>query len=69
MLNQYGTPASVVQTGGRYFGFVSGGVITVSLAVRCLSDFWDQNTAVYAMSPVAAKLEEKKSELLFSRRT
>lgn len=58
MLNQYGTPASVVQTGGRYFGFVSGAVIPASLAVRWLSDFWDQNTAVYAMSPVAAKLEE-----------
>ena len=26
-LNQYGTPASVAQTGGRYFGFVDGGVI------------------------------------------
>ena len=57
-LNQYGTPASVAQTGGRYFGFVCGGVIPASLAVRWLSDFWDQNTAVYAMSPVAAKLEE-----------
>ena len=33
-LNQYGTPASVAQTGGRYFGFVDGGVIPVALAVR-----------------------------------
>ncbi len=57
-LNQYGTPASVAQTGGRYFGFVDGGVIPVALAVRWLTDFWDQNTALYLMSPVAAKLEE-----------
>ena len=57
-LDQYGTPASVAQTGGRYFGFVNGGVIPASLAVRWLSDFWDQNTALYVMSPVAAKLEE-----------
>jgi glutamate/tyrosine decarboxylase-like PLP-dependent enzyme len=57
-LNQYGTPASVAQTGGRYFGFVDGGVIPVALAARWLSDFWDQNTALYVMSPIAAKLEE-----------
>ncbi len=57
-LNQYGTPASVAQTGGRYFGFVNGGVIPVSLAARWLSDFWDQNTALYVISPVTSKLEE-----------
>jgi len=57
-LNRYGTPASVAQTGGRYFGFVNGGVIPASLAVRWLSDFWDQNTALYVISPIASKLEE-----------
>jgi len=57
-LNQYGTPASVAHTGGRYFGFVNGGVIPASLAVRWLSDFWDQNTALYVMSPITSKLEE-----------
>ena len=57
-LNQYGTPASVAQAGGRYFGFVNGGVIPVSLAARWLSDFWDQNTALYVISPIASKLEE-----------
>jgi glutamate/tyrosine decarboxylase-like PLP-dependent enzyme len=57
-LNLYGTPASVAQTGGRYFGFVNGGVIPAALAARWLSDFWDQNTALYTMSPIAAKLEE-----------
>jgi glutamate/tyrosine decarboxylase-like PLP-dependent enzyme len=58
LLNHYGSPATVAQTGGRYFGFVDGGVIPVSLAARLLSDFWDQNTALYEMSPVASKLEE-----------
>jgi glutamate/tyrosine decarboxylase-like PLP-dependent enzyme len=58
LLNQYGSPATVAQTGGRYFGFVDGGVLPISLAVRWLSDFWDQNTALYAMSPLASKLEE-----------
>jgi glutamate/tyrosine decarboxylase-like PLP-dependent enzyme len=57
-LHRYGSPASTAQTGGRYFGFVNGAVIPTSLAVRWLSDFWDQNTALYVMSPVVAKLEE-----------
>lgn len=57
-LNRYGSPATVAQTGGRYFGFVNGGVIPASLAARWLSDFWDQNTALYVISPLASKLEE-----------
>jgi len=57
-LNRYGSPATVAQTGGRYFGFVDGGVIPTSLAARLLSDVWDQNTALYDMSPLASKLEE-----------
>ncbi|SHF92865.1 Glutamate or tyrosine decarboxylase [Microbulbifer donghaiensis] len=57
-LHRYGSPASVAQTGGRYFGFVNGGTLPVSLAARWLGDFWDQNSALHVMSPVAAKLEE-----------
>lgn len=44
-LYHYGSPATVAQIGGRYFGFVNGGILPVSLAARWLSDFWDQNTA------------------------
>lgn len=57
-LHQYGSPATTAQTGGRYFGFVNGGILPLSLATKWLTDFWDQNTALYAMSPVASKLEE-----------
>ena len=56
-LNAIGGPATLAQTGGRYFGFVNGGVVPAALAVRWLSDFWDQNSALYVMSPVTAKLE------------
>lgn len=57
-LDRYGSPASVAQIGGRYFGLVNGGVIPATLAVRWLTDFWDQNTPLYLASPVVSKLEE-----------
>jgi len=57
-LDEYGSPATVAQIGGRYFGLVNGGVIPATLAVRWLTDFWDQNTPLYLTSPVASRLEE-----------
>ncbi|MDB9952046.1 aminotransferase class V-fold PLP-dependent enzyme [Porticoccaceae bacterium] len=63
-LHQYGSPASVAQTGGRYFGFVNGGILPVALATKLLTDFWDQNAALYAMSPITSKLEQVCEEWL-----
>lgn len=57
LLNKYGSPGTVSQTGGRYFGFVSGGVIPIGLAAKWLTDFWDQSTALYVTSPIVSKLE------------
>ncbi len=57
-LHQYGSPATVSQIGGRYFGLVNGGIIPTSLATRWLSDCWDQNTPLYLTSPITSKLEE-----------
>lgn len=56
-LHEWGSPATVAQTAGRYFGFVNGGAIPVALAARWLADVWDQNAALQVMSPIAAKLE------------
>jgi len=56
LLHQYGTPA-IVPYNGRYFGFVNGSMIPTSLAVKNLSIYWDQNAAMYIMSPITAKLE------------
>ena len=56
-LHNLGSPASVATNAGRYFGFVTGGVLPVSLAARWLTDFWDQNSALYLMSPITAQLE------------
>lgn len=57
-LHTIGSPATVASTGGRYFGFVNGGAIPVALGARWLADFWDQNSALFKMSPVSSKLEE-----------
>lgn len=58
LLQSAGKDAISAQGGGRYFGFVNGGILPVSLAARWLSDAWDQNAALNVMSPLAAKLEE-----------
>ena len=34
LLHAYGSPATVAQTGGRYFGFVNGNIIPTALAAR-----------------------------------
>ena len=57
LLHEIGSPATVAQGGGRYFGFVNGGVFPAALAARLLADVWDQNAALQVMSPIAAKLE------------
>ena len=56
-LHQFGSPATIAQTGGRYFGFVNGGAIPASLGVKWLSDVWDQCAGLYLTSPINAKLE------------
>ncbi len=57
-LHKVGGPATVPTTGGRYFGFVNGGTHPPALAARWLADAWDQNAALFVMSPIAARLEQ-----------
>lgn len=58
LLDEYGSPATVAQTGGRYFGFVNGNAVPVALAARWLSDIWNQNPALHVISPTVAMLEQ-----------
>lgn len=58
LLHEAGSPAAVAQTGGRYFGFVNGGAVPAALAAKWLSNVWDQNAALYVISPVCSRLEE-----------
>lgn len=57
-LDEVGSPATVAVTGGRYFGFVNGGTLPVSLAANWLAGAWDQNACLRVMSPVGAELED-----------
>jgi glutamate/tyrosine decarboxylase-like PLP-dependent enzyme len=58
LLAEAGDVGVVRSTGGRYFGFVTGGVEPIALAASTLAGTWDQNAALPVMSPLAAKLDE-----------
>jgi len=58
MLHDIGSKNTSAETGGRYFGFVNGSVTPVALAAKWLADVWDQNSALYVISPIVSKLED-----------
>ena len=57
-LDTLGSPATVACTGGRYFGFVTGGALPATLAANMLAGAWDQNAGLELGSPVDAHLEK-----------
>ena len=58
LLARVGSPATVANGGGRYFGFVNGGCVPAALAASWMVSAWDQNAAMRVQSPVAIVLEE-----------
>ncbi len=48
----------VASAGPRFFGFVVGGSLPVTVAAEWLASAWDQNAFCYVMSPAAAAAEE-----------
>jgi glutamate/tyrosine decarboxylase-like PLP-dependent enzyme len=58
LLDEVGSPATVINTGGRYFGFVNGGSLPAAVAADWLAAAWDQNAGPATCSPAAAALEE-----------
>jgi glutamate/tyrosine decarboxylase-like PLP-dependent enzyme len=56
-VDDYGSPATVASAGGRYFGFVTGGALPVTVAVQYLAAGWDQNCFSFVASPAVACFE------------
>jgi glutamate/tyrosine decarboxylase-like PLP-dependent enzyme len=54
----------VASAGPRYFGFVTGGALPVTVAADWLASTWDQNGAMYVMSPAVAVMEDIVSRWL-----
>lgn len=57
LLDRVGSPATVASAGRRYFGFVVGAALPVTVAANWLAAAWDQNAGVFVLSPAAAALE------------
>lgn len=58
VLDEVGSPATMGMAGRRFFGFVIGGSLPVTLAANWLAGAWDQNSALYAVTPATAHLEQ-----------
>jgi glutamate/tyrosine decarboxylase-like PLP-dependent enzyme len=54
----------MANAGPRFFGFVIGGSLPVSVAAEWLTSAWDQNSGIYALSPAEAVAEESASAWL-----
>jgi glutamate/tyrosine decarboxylase-like PLP-dependent enzyme len=58
LLDDVGSPATTATAGPRFFGFVIGGAMPVTIAASWLATAWDQNAGAFTASPVAATLEQ-----------
>jgi glutamate/tyrosine decarboxylase-like PLP-dependent enzyme len=57
-LDDLGSPATMASAGPRFFGFVHGGALPVTVAANWLSAAWDQNAFSFASSPMGVIFEE-----------
>jgi glutamate/tyrosine decarboxylase-like PLP-dependent enzyme len=58
LLEKFASPAMVLKTAGRFYGFVNGGCLPAALAAAWMVSTWDQNAAFFVQSPAAVTLEE-----------
>lgn len=57
-LDEIGSPATMAMPGPRFFGFVIGGALPATVAASWLATAWDQNSGLYASTPLTAELEQ-----------
>ena len=58
ILDEICSPATLATTSGRFFGYVIGGSLPVTLAANWLAGAWDQNTGLYTATPATAHVEQ-----------
>lgn len=58
LLDEAVSPATMAMAGPRFFGFVIGGSLPVTVAANWLAGAWDQNAGLYNSTPGVAKLEQ-----------
>ena len=58
VLDEVGSPATTAMAGPRFFGFVIGGSLPVTVAANWLATAWDQNTGLFRPTPGTSHLEE-----------
>ena len=56
-LDSIGSPATMASASGRFFGFVIGGALPVTIASNWLATAWDQNAGLHGPTPATAVLE------------
>jgi glutamate/tyrosine decarboxylase-like PLP-dependent enzyme len=57
LLDEVGSPATMAMAGPRFFGFVIGGALPVTVAASWLATAWDQNSTLHQVTPATAVLE------------
>lgn len=57
LLDEVGSSAAMTMTGPRFFGFVIGGSLPVTVASNWLTTAWDQNTGMHEVTAATATLE------------
>ena len=58
LLDEVCSPATMAMAGPRFFGFVIGGALPVTLAANWLAGAWDQNSGLFTPTPATAQLEQ-----------